>query len=168
MTSRPVPRPRVWVDLNIDENLAAGGSFNKDLLVLQTVDWQARTAVRHIGRLLVIPSVIANSTVAAQKISLGIGVVAAPAFTTTGAVPTPNVDSEFPTAGWVLRDNGILVNQQDSGTVEAWHFPEFRWDIRASRKVDRGVLFLRVFVADLLAGTVAVKVVGTVRTLVLI
>ena len=161
-------RPRVWVDLTIDSNLAANGSFALDLLANQVVDWQARTVVRSIGRLFVCPSVVANSTISIQDISLGIGVMSATGFAATGGPPDPSVDTEIPTNGWLYRDRAALVNQQDSGTVEAFRFPEFHWDIRAGRKVDRGVLFIVGVNKDLMAGTTAVKVSGLVRSLVLI
>ena len=158
-------RPRTWVDINIDENLTSGSSFIKDLLVNAVVDLQTKSIIRWIGRLLVIPSTVANSTVSAQLVSLGIGIVSRDGFAVAGGVPNPQTATDFPITGWVIRDQAVLVNQQDSGTVEAWHFPEFRFDIRAARKVDRGIAMLHVAQVDLIAGTTAVKIAGLVRCL---
>ncbi len=161
-------RPSVWVDTGIDENLATGGTKEIDLLANAVVDLQTKTIIRWIGRILVVPSVVANSTISIQACGLGIGVVSRDAFAAAGAaVPDPLVMTEFPIEGWVIRDRSTLVNQQDSGTVEAWHFPEFRFDIRASRKVDRGIAMLRLSQLDLIAGTTAVKFSGQIRCLVL-
>ncbi len=147
--------------------MSAGGTDLKDLLVGAVVDLQTKTIIRWIGRLLVIPSVVANSSISAQLISLGIGVTSRDAFIAGGAaVPNAQTPTEFPVAGWVIRDQAVMVNQQDSGTVEAWHFPEFRFDIRAARKVDRGIAFMSITNADLIAGTTAVKVAGVIRCLV--
>jgi len=165
MTTR---RPRTWVDLAVDENMAAGGSFLENLLLNAVNDLQGRTVVRIIGRLRCLPSVIANSTVAAQAVTLGIGVTGRAAFTAGFAsVARPHIMTDFPDDGWLYREQAVLVNQQDSGTVEQWENPEFRFDIRASRKIDRGILYVAGVSIDLLAGTVAIKVAGMIRTLVL-
>ena len=159
-------RPRVWVDTLIDVNMADGGSLLLDLMANAVVPLQTRTIVRWIGRLLCVPSIVVNATISSQFMSLGIGVTSASAFAAAGAaVPQPQIATDFPADGWVIREQAVLVNQQDSGTVEAWRFPEFRFDIRASRKVDRGVAFIRVRNDDLIAGTTTVKVVGSVRCL---
>ncbi len=161
-------RGRVWTDLDVDENHVGGGIGLKDLLVNAEVDLQTKTVIRCIGRLLVIPSVVANATVSAQRMTLGIGVISRESFAAAGtSVPNPGLAVEAPITGWYFKDAATLVNQQDSGTVEAWHFPEFLWDIRAARRVDRGIFFLRFQNNDLLAGTTTVKVVGLVRCLVL-
>ncbi len=161
-------RPRVWVDLHMDANLTAAAASLQDLLSAAVVDLQTKTVIRLIGRLRAIPSVVANNTVSAQLVSIGIGVTSREAFTAGGvSVPSPAVQTEFPTGGWLYKEQAVLVNQQDSGTVEAWEFPEFRFDIRASRKVDRGIFFVRVVNTDLLAGSTAIKVAGLVRCLVL-
>ena len=161
-------RGRLWTDFNFDENLADAGISLKNLLANAVVDLQTKTVIRCLGRLRVLPSVVANATVSAQLISIGIGVTSRDAFTAAGAsVPSPAVATDAPTNGWLYKEQAVLVNQQDSGTVEAWEFPEFRWDIRASRKVDRGILFAKIINDDLIAGTTTVKVVGLVRCLVL-
>ncbi len=165
-------RPRVWADLKIDDNMSAGGSHLENLLLNAPVDWQSKTAIRHIARLRVIPTVVANASVSAQLVSIGIGVIARDAFVAasgavTASIPNPSVATDFPINGWIFREQAILVNQQDSGTVEAWEMPEFHYDIRAARKVDRGILFVALVNEDLIAGTTAVKVAGMMRTLVL-
>ncbi len=161
-------RGRVWVDTHIDDNLAAAGTSLVNLLAAADIDLQTKTVIRCLGRLRAIPSVVANASVSAQRISLGIGVISREAFAIGGAgVPSPGDLGEFPTGGWLYKEHAILVNQQDSGTVEAWEFPEFMWDIRAARKVDRGILYLRAQNNDLIAGTTAVKLAGLVRCLLL-
>jgi len=161
-------RPRVWVDTHVDVNLGAGSASLEDLLATAVVDLQTKTVIRLIGRLRALPVLVAGSAVAAQAVDLGIGVVSREAFAAGGvSVPSPAVATEFPTGGWLYKDEAVLITQQDSGTVENFENPEFRWDIRASRKVDRGVFFLRIVNTDLIAGTQTIKVAGLVRTLVL-
>ena len=162
-------RPRVWVDTQVNGNLVAGAETLIDLLLSQVVDSQVRTVVRWIGRIRVFPTNVANSVISAQLVSLGIGITSRDAFAAAGgAVPSPAVLTEFPTQGWVIREQAVMINQQDSGTVEAWEFPEFRFDIRASRKVDRGIAFAKLVNEDLVAGTTTVSVVGMIRSLVLV
>jgi len=159
-------RNRAWIDFNVDSNLAAGAELVSDLLLNATVNLDTITVTRIIGRMLCLPSVVANNTVSAQIVSVGIGVSSNEAFNVgTTAIPDPNVANEAPPRGWLWKDRGVLVNQQDSGTVEAWHFPEFRFDVRAQRKVDRGTLFIKFVNQDLLAGTTAIKIAGLVRVL---
>ncbi len=161
-------RGRIWTDLHVDENLVANGDHLENLLLNADVDLQTKTVIRSIGRIRVIPSVVANSTVSAQLIPMGIGVTSRDAFAAGGSsVPSPSQAGEEPTNGWLYKDHAVLVNQQDSGTVEAFEFPEFRWDIRAARKIDRGILFVRFLNIDLTAGTTTIKVVGLIRSLVL-
>jgi len=148
----------------MDDNLAAGTRGNFDLLTNVIHGSDTLTVTRIIGRLLAIPSVVANATVSAQRVSIGIGVSSPEAFA-AGALPLPEVMTDFPPRGWLYREHGILVNQQDSGTVEAWHFPEFVFDIRGQRKIDKGTLFMSWTQEDLIAGTTTTKLVGLVRVL---
>ena len=162
-------RPRSWVDLSVNENLAAGGREVLNILTASPVDLTTITVVRILGRLLVIPSVVANSSVSAQRVTVGIGVAAVEAFDIgVTALPRAADDGDKPPRGWIYKEHGILVNQQDSGTVEAWHFPEFKFDVRGMRKVDHGILYITMENLDLLGGTTAVKVVGLLRALCLL
>ena len=159
-------RPRSWADLTIDTNLAAGGAAVVNLLTNATVNLDTVTVTRIIGRVLCVPSVVANATVSIQSCRIGIGVASAEAFAIgVTAIPQPHTDGEAPPRGWLYKEQGTLINQQDSGTVEAWEFPEFKFDLRGQRKVDRGVLFMNMSQFDMIAGTTAVKFAGLVRVL---
>jgi len=159
-------RPRAWADFHLDLNLSGDTRGAVNLLVNATVNLDTITVVRLVGRIRVIPSVIANSTVSAQLCTIGIGVSSTEAFTAAGlTLPDPNNPLDAPPRGWIFKDQAVLVNQQDSGTVEAWEFPEFKFDNRAMRKIDRGILFMQMDNIDLIAGTTAVKFVGLIRAL---
>jgi len=159
-------RNRAWADFNVDTNLAAAGEAVVNLLANATVNLDTITVTRIIGRLLVVPSVIANATVSIQRVAMGIGVASTEAFAIgVTAIPSPSDVTDFPARGWLWKQLGIMVNQQDSGTVEAWHFPELVFDVRAQRKVDKGILFLKLRNDDVIAGTTAVKVIGLIRVL---
>ena len=159
-------RPRAWADLKINENLASDGSQKFDLLEKATVNLDTITVVRLVGKLTVIPAVVADSTIGVQLIQIGIGVASTEAFTAgIASLPDPNVDTEAPPRGWIYKQYETFVNQQDLGTVEAFRFPEFQFDNRAMRKIDRGVLFMVMNSVDLLATATTVKVVGLIRAL---
>ena len=159
-------RPRAWVDFQVNQNLTTGVPQAVNLLLNATVNLDTITATCIIGRLRAIPSVVANSSVSIQLWSCGIGVASTEAFTIgVTALPDPSVMIEAPPRGWLLREQATLVNQQDSGTVEAWEFPEIRFDVRGQRKIDRGILYMMNRNDDLIAGTTAIKVVGLVRVL---
>ncbi len=162
-------RPTFWVDTLVDSNLATGAAQTLiDLLAsVPSADRARFTVIRWIARLIVLPAVIADSTISIMSVSIGLGVTNSDAFAAgASAVPDPAVMAEFPIEGWALRDILTFVNQQDSGTVEAWHFPELRADIRAARKVGRGTAFMGLRSLPLIAGTSLVKVTGIVRCLV--
>ena len=162
-------RPRIWVDTIIDTNIAGDATVISDLMAnAAVVNIATRTVIRWIGRILVVPSTVSNAGISLQQCSVGIGVVSRDSFVAGGAaVPDSRVAADHPISGWVYCDVGTLVNQQDSGTVEAWHFSEFHFDIRTSRKVDRGIAMLKLDNQDLIAGTAAVKFSGIVRCLTL-
>ena len=105
-------RSRVWADLHIDVNLATGGVSLQNLLVNAVVDAQTKTVIRCLGRLRCIPSVVANSTVSAQLVALGIGVTSRDAFAVgSAAVPNPFTATDVPTVGWLYKEHAVLVNQ---------------------------------------------------------
>ena len=157
-------RPRAWADAFINVTIADGADTAPiDLLVGVVNKLDTFTAIRIIGRLLVYPASIASAVTAAQRVAIGIGVTALEAFS-AGAVPDPD-GSEYPPRGWLFAESAIMIDQQSSGTVESWHYPEFKFDVGAMRKVDKGVLFCTFSNNNVVGTGNTVRVSGRIRVL---
>ena len=159
-----MPRPRAWGDTVVDSNVA-GSQLNFDLLAeLSPAD--VKTVVRVIIHLSFVPAEDGTTGVTVQRIPTGIQVVSLEAFT-AGVVPDPGTAPDQPTLGWLYRD--VLTEYTDinsTSQILTWSFPEIRLDLRANRKVDRGVL---VWTLGAKAASVGVphnlRVVGVIRAL---
>jgi len=135
------------------------GSLLTDLLVnAPTVD--TLTAVRIIMDLEVGHSV--TSTVDAFNVhSVGIGVTSREAFA-AAVIPDPEQDSQYPPRGWLYVANKAVRSHQDQGSTKTQ--ARFVVDLRAMRKIDKGVLYLAQS-NNAVVQTLSVDVVGRVRVL---
>ena len=87
---------------------------------------------------------IQTNVVSMARINIGIGVATVEAFDAGAAsLPGPGVTEEYPVRGWLWRWAGLCQyeNATDHG-VEVYKFPRLDFDLRASRKIDKGILFL--------------------------
>ena len=153
-------RPRAWGTRTLNQTLVHGTNTVFDLL-LNLTEADTITAVRVIGGLDFFPSNVAAGNAGVIGVDIGVGVVAASAFATSGAVPDPSVDTEKPQMGWLYLVRYHVIQQATLFLTTA----RGSWDIRAARKVDRGKLFLAVK-SDIVQGAgYTVQVSGKVRTL---
>ena len=157
-----MPRPRAWSDTLLGINIDGGQlSFN---LLSNLAASDTKTVVRLVGEITFFPSVGVTTGETVQAIDIGVMVVSGEAFT-AGVFPDPETDSDTPTLGWLFRTRvGQFVDS--SATIpDSWHTPVVRFDIRAGRKVDRGVLVM-VMDKSVLDGVAhTLRVVGIVRAL---
>jgi len=157
-------RPRAWSDTRIEISaLVAGAEQSVDLLEdMPTLD--TRTVIRLIGDLWFMIS--PNSTIvdSLSTVDIGIGVSSAEAFTIAGAaLPNPGLPTQFPPRGWLYVNTQPVIQQAESVGVLNY-LAHFKFDLRAMRKVDKGVLFLRMQQANVITGG-SMRVIGRVRTL---
>ena len=97
-----------------------------------------------------------------QRVSLGIGVVSEEAFL-AGVVPDPNVNTDFPSRGWVWRDQQVVLDELlATGVVPLRDIKE---DIASQRKLDKGELVLIVNNDALHGSPFDIIVTGIVRIL---
>ena len=157
-------RRRAWSDRMFTLSAVSGGDFLTQDLLASLIDQDVKTVSRVVGRILV----YVDSTVAApngeQRVSLGIGVTSQEAFD-AGVVPDPDTELDYPQMGWLWRTQGTLLAHETGGVVERYHFPEFIFDIRAQRKVDKGVLFLAGGNNDIGGNAMSATMSGIVRSL---
>lgn len=158
-------RNRTWADtIFLGTTIGSDDQISSNLLTnAPTVD--TITAIRIIGDLEI--GVAITSEIEFQaSISVGIGVSSVEAFAVASeaGLPRPFDATDFPPRGWLYRSvkdswqfKAAADNQQKSNAM-------FHFDVRASRRVDKGVLFLIIRnSAD--SGAVAVSVTGIVRVL---
>ena len=78
-----------------------------------------------------------------QIIDLGIGVTSFEAFT-AGVVPDPKATADYPRDGWLYVASKLVEQSVPTGATPVAMYRKnavFQVDLRAGRKVDRGVLY---------------------------
>lgn len=157
-------RRRAWSDQRVlGTLLAASGTIKLDLLANLGAT-ETKTATRVIMDLHAYPPVTnALNVDRSNLVDVAIGVVSAEAFTAE-TLPDPDAAGDYPQAGWLYVASKPVLKYADSGGPLVIVGAQFTVDLRAQRKVDRGVLFLTVLNIGV-NGSDAVEVWGRVRTL---
>ena len=154
-------RRRAWADeLYTGDVMANNGEIRRDLLVgLSAAD--TKTSVRIIGDLTFygVPTLETEFHAAVHVV---IGVASREAFD-LGTLPDADNQADYPTQGWLYAATRLCMQSASGGGL--WREqPRFQFDLRASRKIDRGVLYLTTLNKGI-TGSAAIEVVGRVRTL---
>ena len=161
------PRHRAWADERFALTLVPGTPQFRDLLQNSPTS-DTLTAVRIIGHLQVMTPVL-SEVENSQTIDLGIGVASTDAIAVGAtALPAPNIELDFPPRGWLYRaQRTVLQSLPTGGTPTAmWRIDAlFEFDLRAMRKIDKGVLFLVVTSTDDGGTSSNTDLRGLVRTL---
>jgi len=164
-----MPSHRHWVDRNYGVTLS-GSPVLIDLLSSVVADFPNKTVERLIIRLFSNPDSFTTTTSGVNRIDLGIGVVTADAFAVgITAVPDPRVVTDFPARGWLWKGVMFLSKSNAGGTEsESYHYNDLlEADLRAMRKVDRGVLMMIAAQTAIQGSEVPLNIDGLVRTLLL-
>ena len=159
-------RHRAWADRIFTTVLVAGTGFVSNLLAnAPTVD--TLTAVRIIGHLEVSPDSTSESE-GSVTVDIGIGVASTEAVLIgVTALPDPTQEDEYPPRGWIY-----VARRRQSQSLPTGGTPTAMWrqdaifdfDVRAMRKIDKGVLFMFVE-TNTIDGAGSTRIVGRVRTL---
>ena len=157
----PDRRGRTWADTILSTVITTGAVTGNNLLVdAPTVD--TLTVQRIVGHLQILPADGFESVNSSMRIDLGIGVSSAEAFA-ANVLPDPDVVTEYPPRGWLWVDSVAYYHGVADGDPR--HYPEVKIDIRAARRVDKGVLFF-AFRNTLVQNTTAtVLMIGRIRVL---
>ena len=162
-----VSRNRAWADSRVSGTLLTSGTpLLTDLLVgAPTVD--TLTAVRIVGGLTVYQDASSENE-GRGYCDVGIGVSSREAFTVGAtALPDPTQGDEYPPRGWLYAATKPLTLMLPTGGTPTamWQIPAvFEFDLRAMRKIDKGVLFMWVEEATV-SGTLVTYITGRVRVL---
>jgi len=159
-------RAMAWSDKRFaGTSLAAGTDILSNLLDAVADKSDTLTVIRIVAELnchYVVTTTIADAD---SIVDLGIGVCSVEAFGAgTTAVPAPDTNTEYPPRGWLYVATGHVAQlvTTDGGIINEAH--TFKLDIRAMRKLDKGVLFARVVNTNKNVGG-AMEVTGRVRVL---
>ena len=158
-------RPLAWGDTLVNVLMVDVVDMTPLNLLVTLTSSDTISTMRIVGHLMVIPENLDTNVVYQQGVNLGIGVASVEAFT-ANVLPDPSSPSESPPRGWLWVDELVqLYSNSATFGVEVYSFPEVRFDIRSSRKVDRGVLFLNGRSISLGNTGESVRLVGRIRVL---
>jgi len=159
-----MPRGRAWGDTLFGELITSGNQFVSGLLSEMTPS-DTITVVRLVGHLVISPSSLIAVADGTQALDVGIGVSAEEAFN-AAVLPDPNVAGDIPARGWLWRDRILMGNARVAGLGEnVVEYGHVRFDIRAMRKVDRGILYVSMFNSPIAGTPQSITVVGIIRAL---
>ena len=155
-------RQTSWDDQLFNFDTASGSRV--DFLLVQNVsDTESRglTLARMILGFTFLPSVPGVAS-GSQAISIGVALASDDAFA-AGALPEPQVESDFPVGGWLYRSQYIVVDE-----TLATGFPlpvRIDVDLSVQRKLDRASLYCTM-INDPIEGTAFnVRMIGLIRSL---
>ena len=165
MTTR---RPRVWSDILYRVLTIASGGESVLSLGTELEDSDTKTIVRLIVDLQASLDEV-SEVETTQLITMGVGVASDTAFGVgITALPSPESVADYPREGWLYRSaKPVLQTLPTGGTPTAmWRdSPQFQVDLRAARKVDRGVAYVHIK-NEAFGGTASiVRIAGIVRAL---
>jgi len=81
-------------------------------------------------------------------------------------LPSALTDAEVPSLGWMWRSRMYSVKEHDTAAAGEILIPDkIHFDVRASRKVDRGILFLEVVTTTVSGSSESMLLRGLVRAL---
>ena len=161
-------RPINWCDFLLDVNMT-GGQVELDDLLVNAPAVDTITVTRIIGDFVVMPGPTQESE-AILTFDVGIGVINKEAFDlgTGVGIPNPTVEDSYPPRGWLYAARKPVFLSIPGGATPGGHgmiAPEFKFDLRGQRKVDKGVLFMWMEQNLTEGSNITVTVVGCVRVL---
>ena len=158
-------RNRAWSDtIYIGAQINDGAVDVKDLLVnAPTVD--TLTAVRIVLDLELRHGSDEGADIT-SAVHVGIGVCSVEAFAVSeaSALPSPAVATEYPPRGWLYANTQHCSESGGAGAVQVQKSAIFKADLRAMRKIDKGILFM-VVENQAILGATAIDIWGRVRVL---
>ncbi len=157
-------RPLAWGDTLLDVLLVDATPMTAINLLTNLVASDTITTMRVIGRLRLIANDIDVNVTTQTQGSFGIGVTSLEAFS-ANALPDPQTASEQPARGWLWRESVVGSYERKAGVAAMWTFPEMVFDMRSSRRVDRGVCYLNGFQGNVSNTASSWRLVGLIRVL---
>ena len=158
-------RRRSWADVRYAGDAVAADGFLKTDLLAELPDMDTKTVVRIILDVWAVYSE-AEETQNQNAVDFAIGVTSQEAFIAE-TLPDPNAVGDYPQSGWLYaacKPISLSLTAANQLWVQYAHFEK---DLRAMRKVDRGVLFGYWDNIGIGGSVQAIRLYGRVRSLVL-
>ena len=161
-------RPLAWADTHFDLTHSVAGTKNPINLLDNLAPSDTITVIRLIIHFMVQPQNLSDNIDGGSVVDLAIGVSAVEAFN-ANVMPDANVPADVPIRGWLWKDRLVAVGNSVTGPPahDVYYGTELKADIRAMRKVDRGILYLVTSATDIsVSGSfLPTSLVGIVRAL---
>ena len=156
-------RPRAWVDLVFSASVIDGADMAAlDVMAdLGIGKLDTITVVRLVGQLMAYPENATPPAAGVQRVDWGIGVVTDTSFV-AGVVPLPDISTSYPARGWMIAGTKWVLS---GGTGNQGAYPQWEFDIRTMRKVDKGILYISMGNNNLDGAAFQVRFGGRVRAL---
>ena len=164
MTQR---RPRDWADTIMNITLADGGLFTPLDLLFDLPPAATKTVARLIGSLTILNDDVSEQVNGVTRVDMGIGVASLEAFT-AGVVPDPSASQDYPTRGWLWVETAVVIQNNVTASRGFWQYPWVKFDVGASRKVDKGVLYFTMNNNAAAGTSLTVRIVGRIRAVCLL
>ncbi len=158
-------RRRAWADTRFTAQAIANAATVKSDLLVGLSSTETKTVTRILGDLHFSADALAEVEYQ-QVVDVGIGVVSKEAFDLE-TLPDMDAVADYPQNGWVYIATQLCYQSLPTGGTPTamWRGDaRFVFDIRAQRKVDRGVLFLSLLNVGVGSST-GMEVTGRVRAL---
>jgi len=165
-----MPMHKTWVDFIASSlNLATGVALPVQDLLFDMHDTPVKTLDRLIIGLDIHVDNSDTNITSSARVDLGIGVCTREAFDAgVASVPQPAAGTEYPARGWLYAASYYLgFSNSATFGIEQYTFQRIDLDLKAARKVDKGVLFLAGF-NTAHQGTTQYAITGRIRSLMLI
>jgi len=163
-----MPMHREWVDLGMSGLQVATGVTMVPLDILFDMREEVnKTVDRLIVGITAHCEDPSTNESGIARLNMGIGVATAQAFANAAAgdppaLPRSGVTEDFPIRGWLWRAQYGIVYDNAADHLGVYVFPRIDLDLRASRKVDKGILYFTATNTAIL-GTLDVELTGMIR-----
>ena len=159
-------RGRAWADTIQTAIIVNAGNMTPVNLLINAPTIDTLTAIRLIVDLTAFPDPALSAVDGTQLVHVGIGVSAVEAFNVgVTALPNPANDSDYPPRGWLYVASSPVHRAVGAGPVDIVRYGEWHVDMRAMRKIDKGILFFAVHNAAALGTSYSIAITGRVRVL---
>jgi len=161
---------RVWTDLGLSGvNIPPNTSITPLDILFDAVANPFKTVTRLIIDLTARIEDLALNVDGIARVSFGIGVASEEAFAAgAGSLPLSSGTSGYPPRGWLwVAQREVIFSNSSTHGIEAFVFPHFEADLRANRKIDKGILYLTSSAVAVFGDTFDVEISGRIRALTL-
>jgi len=149
-----------WVDELLDIQVAPGAQANRTLLSNTTVEERVGWTLTRMVFCYSLKAINSGIVDGHQKVDMGIGITSQEAFA-AGALPDPEVPSDYPFGGWLYRCRHMVDDNVANGVPAQ----VFERDLRAQRKLGRGEAYIILVNQTDIGAGFSIVLLGSIRSL---